>query len=196
MIASLTGKISHKSPQHVIIDVNGVGYQVSLSLNSFYTLPDLGESVTLFIHTHVREDQISLFGFALEDEMKIFKQLINISGIGPKLAMSILSGLPVNELVDSILNNNISKINSIPGVGRKTAERLIIELKDKLSKGTKKGEFAHTGSLQHYDDVLSALVNLGYKRVAAEKALAKITMMADTPINIILKDALKELAPS
>ena len=176
MIARLTGILVHKSPAYQIIDVQGVGYQVFTSLSTYYQLPDLGEKVALRIYTHLREEALKLFGFATDDEQGLFEKLIGVSKVGPKLALTILSGLNAGELVMAVTNHDIDKLSSIPGIGRKTAERLALEMKDKLADFS-----ADTESLRPmnhkpgvYEDALSALINLGYKKPAAEKALKSI----------------------
>jgi Holliday junction DNA helicase RuvA len=177
MISHLKGTLSQKSPITIVVDVGGVGYQVFTSLTTFYALPETGEAVFLKIHTHVREDAFKLFGFITDEEQMIFQKLISISKVGPKLALSILSGMPPVDLMTAIMENNVAKISTIPGVGKKTAERLTLELKDKLgditlefSPGSNKP--APLGGV--LDDAVSALVNLGYKKPQAEKALKSI----------------------
>ena len=177
MISHLKGTLSQKSPITIVVDVGGVGYQVFTSLTTFYALPEIGEAVFLKIHTHVREDAFKLFGFITDEEQMIFQKLISISKVGPKLALSILSGMPPVDLMTAIMENNVAKISTIPGVGKKTAERLTLELKDKLGDITV--EFspgnAKPASLGGVlDDAVSALVNLGYKKPQAEKALKSI----------------------
>lgn len=176
MIAHLSGKLLNKEPNQVIVDVNGVGYAVNIPLSTFYELGDLGSLVQLRIHTHVREDVIALFGFMSSKEKLVFEQLTSISGIGPKLGITILSGMPVNELVASIRESNLARLTTIPGVGRKTAERLVVELRDKLSKMEATPLDAQPAVVlasQQQDDVISALVNLGYPKNVAERAVQK-----------------------
>ena len=176
MIARLTGILVHKSPAHQIIDVQGVGYQVFTSLSTYYQLPELGEKVALRIYTHLREEALKLFGFATEDEQGLFEKLIGVSKVGPKLALTILSGLNAGELVMAVTNHDIDKLSGIPGIGRKTAERLALEMKDKLANFSADMESSlptnHKPGI--YEDALSALINLGYKKPAAEKALKSI----------------------
>jgi len=177
MIAHLSGNLLFKSVESITIDVGGVGYEVFVPLSTFYSLPDKGSGVNLLIHTHVKEDSIKLFGFLLPREKEIFIKLLAVSGVGPKLALNILSGIEVNELLNSLQTGDIVRINAIPGVGKKTAERLIVELRDKI-------KFEKTGAEEvgkpvkeadlTFDDALSALVNLGYKRGDVEKALNTI----------------------
>ncbi|OPL13976.1 MAG: hypothetical protein AVO39_03000 [delta proteobacterium MLS_D] len=171
MIASLCGVLTRKSIQSVIIDVHGVGYDVFVPLTTFYRLPEIGDTVSLIIHTHVREDAITLFGFLTNEEKAMFQLIITVSGIGPRLAVNILSGIASTELYGAIMTEDVGRLVSIPGVGRKTAERLIFELKEKLETAG----IDHRKSLDESDtiarDVLSALANLGYREAAAKKAV-------------------------
>ena len=198
MIAHLSGKLTHKSPVTIIIDVNGVGYQVFIPLSTFYALPELESKISLGIHTHMREEALKLFGFYTIDEKKIFEKLIAINKVGPKLALTILSGMPPADILSTIDSNDIVKFSTIPGIGRKTAERLILEMRDKLdglsldfvakkSPGPEKGLF---------DDALSALVNLGYKKSQAEQTLKKVyaEKVGDTSIENLIKDSLNLLS--
>ena len=198
MIAHLTGKLTHKSPVAIIIDVNGVGYQVFVPLSTFYALPELESKISLGIHTHMREEALKLFGFYTIDEKRIFEKLITINKVGPKLALTILSGMPPADILSTIDSNDIIKLSTIPGIGRKTAERLILEMRDKLdglsldfvakkSPGPEKGLF---------DDALSALVNLGYKKSQAEQTLKKVyaEKVGDTSIENLIKDSLNLLS--
>ncbi len=175
-----------KKPENTIVDVNGVGYAVSLSLNSLSQLPTEGSNVLIYIHTYVREDSIKLFGFINEEEKKIFTTLINISGIGPKVALSILSGIPTDKFIEAVETENTSLLNRIPGVGKKTANRLILELKEKLPSSTGKKDAV-------YEDVLSALVNLGYKKTVVAEAMDKIYSDGERDIETLLKETLKYL---
>ena len=200
MIGQLRGKLLQKKPNSLLLDVNGVGYEVTIPVTSFYELPDEGHEVTLKIHTHVREDALVLFGFNTQREKEFFLKLISISGIGPKLAIAILSGEQVEEIAHSIAEGNISKLTSIPGVGRKTAERLSLELKSSVSsfilpEQLEASKSAATPSALE-EDVLSALVNLGYPRAAAEKALA-IALRSDEGARTfedVLRSTLRRLA--
>ena len=176
MIAHLKGKLTYKSPIEIAIDVNGVGYQVFVPLSTFYALPELEEDVFLDIHTHMREESLKLFGFYTTDEKRIFEKLIAINKVGPKLALTILSGMSPAELFTAIDSNNIGRLSTIPGIGRKTAERLILEMRDKmdgisLDSDIKKDSIPQNGL---FDDALSALVNLGYKKNQAEQTLKKV----------------------
>jgi Holliday junction DNA helicase RuvA len=200
MIGQLRGQLLQKKPNSLLLDVNGVGYEVTIPVTSFYELPDEGNEVTLKIHTHVREDALVLFGFNTQREKEFFLKLISVSGIGPKLAIAILSGAQVEELAHSIVEGNILKLTSIPGVGRKTAERLSLELKSSVSsfilpEQIEASKSAATPSALE-EDVLSALVNLGYPRAAAEKALA-IALRSDDGARTfedVLRNTLRRLA--
>ena len=168
MIAHLRGKLAQKEPARVIVDVNGVGYEVFIPLTTFTALPAAGSDVSIDVHTHVREDMIALYGFSTRRERTIFEKLMTISGIGPKLAVTILSGGSVEDLVGAIRRADLARLTAIPGVGRKTAERIILELKDKLQ------DFAEAHPKSSVEvDVLSALENLGYNRVLSEGALRR-----------------------
>ncbi len=176
MIGQLRGRLVLKKPNSVLLDVQGVGYEVFIPLTSFFELPVEGSEVVLKIHTHVREDTLALFGFQTQREKDFFLKLISISGIGPRLAVAILSGARVEELAQAIVEGNLARLTAIPGVGRKTAERLVVELKNQMTpfllpEQVASAQQASTaGTLQ--EDILSALVNLGYPRSTAEKALS------------------------
>jgi Holliday junction DNA helicase RuvA len=175
MIAHLRGKLLAKHPNQAIVETAGVGYDVSISIPTFSDLPAAGNDVALHIHTHVREDQITLYGFRHSTEKQLFEKLITVSGIGPKLAITILSGMPADEMVGAIRGNDVARLTRIPGIGKKTAERMVLELRDKLP-AEKLGEAAAPAALTATEqDVLSALMNLGYQRTAAEKALSSVT---------------------
>ncbi len=177
MIASLTGRLKRKATDHLIIDVSGVGYQVQSPLSTYYNLPEVGAEVTLHIHTHVREDAIALFGFLAEKEKDVFLLLLGVSGIGPKLALAVLSSLSVEEILSAIESADDSKLCTIPGIGRKTAARLVLELKDKMKRVSfARSQDGRTAArADHIEDAISALVNLGYKKTLAEEALQSIT---------------------
>jgi holliday junction DNA helicase RuvA len=169
MIAHLRGRLFAKHPNQAIVEAGGVGYDVTISVPTFSALPAEGAEVSLVIYTHVREDQIALFGFSEAIEKKLFEKLIAVSGIGPKLAITVLSGLPADRLVAAIRGSDHATLTRIPGIGKKTAERVVLELKDKLDEmgaGPVAGSVGAVG-----DDVLSAMVNLGYPRAAAQKAI-------------------------
>ena len=174
MIAHLRGKLIARHPNQVIVDAMGVGYDVTISVPTFSELPPAGGEVALHIHTHVREDQIALYGFLRPEEKHLFEKLISVSGIGPKLAITILSGMPTEEMTSAIRGNDVARLTKIPGIGRKTAERMVLELRDKLPPvGTDQVHVVPSLNAVQ-EDVLSALVNLGYQRATAEKALLSV----------------------
>ncbi len=198
MIAYLKGKLIYKSPVHVVIDVNGVGYQVFIPLSTFYALPELHGDLSLKIYTHLTEDALRLFGFLTGEEQKTFETLISINKVGPKLALTILSGISAKDLVSSITNNDLARLSSIHGVGRKTAERLVLEMKDKLPALMEGATLAPDSSPNRdiLDDALSALVNLGYKKNEAQQALKTVRNQGegDLPIEHLIKESLKILS--
>jgi Holliday junction DNA helicase RuvA len=170
MIAHLRGRLIAKHPNQAIVEAAGVGYDVTISIPTFSELPAAGSEVSLHIHTHVREDAIALFGFLRTEEKQLFEKLIQVSGIGPKLAITILSGMATTEMVTAIRGNDVARLTRIPGIGKKTAERMVLELRDKLDSFGAAPAPAATTPIE--EDVISALVNLGYQRPAAERALA------------------------
>lgn len=175
MFAHLRGTLLEKHPNQAIVDVGGAGYDVTIAVSTFSKLPAVGAEVRLRIHTHVREDAIALYGFLTQDEKSLFEKLISVSGIGPKLAITVLSGIPVADLAPAIRRGEIDRLVKIPGVGKKTAERMVVELRDKLpgiAGGSETAEAAPPLSAVE-DDVLSALLNLGCARPAAEAAVKK-----------------------
>ena len=197
MIAHLSGKLLSKQPNQVIVDVNGVGYEVHVPLSTFYEVGEIGSPVQLRIYTHVREDTIALFGFKSAKEKLMFEQVTSISGIGPKLGITILSGMPVDELVAAIRQSNLARLTSIPGIGKKTAERLVVELRDKLAKTVPTGEQTAAQSVpQPQEDVISALVNLGYAKPSAEKAVQAVlsTSKPEPAFEELLRTALRQLS--
>jgi len=194
MIAQLTGILAYKSPQYLIIDIGGVGYRVMVSLTSFSNLPETGEKVTIHTHTHIREDQLALFGFTTIHEKEMFQKFINISGVGPKMALTILSGIPTNELINAIVTGNVTCLQSIPGIGKKTAERIIIELKDKIQDKIKHFEsFPINKANRFHEDILSALTNLGYQKTTAERVLKNLSWDENTTIETAIRETLKEM---
>jgi holliday junction DNA helicase RuvA len=171
MIAHLRGKLLAKHPNQAIVETAGVGYDVTISVPTLSDLPAVGGEIAMHIHTHVREDAIALYGFLRSAEKMLFEKLITVSGIGPKLAITILSGMPADEMVGAIRGNDVARLTRIPGIGKKTAERMVLELRDKLPE-TAAAKIAATPPVSATEeDVLSALVNLGYQRATAEKAL-------------------------
>jgi Holliday junction DNA helicase RuvA len=171
MIAHLRGRLIAKHPNQAIVETAGVGYDVTISVPTFSDLPAIGAEIALHIHTHVREDAIALYGFLRPAEKQLFEKLISVSGIGPKLAVTILSGMSSDEMVRSIRGNDLGRLTRVPGIGRKTAERLVLELRDKLDECGAAPALPAVTPVE--EDVLSALTNLGYQRAAAERALAQ-----------------------
>ena len=200
MIAVLRGSIAEKSPSRVVVDVGGVGYDVLVPLSTFYVLGEPGAAVTLRIHTHVREDLIALYGFITRLEQDLFERLIAINGVGPKLALAVLSGIEPAELIRAVRTQDVARLTRIPGVGKKTAERIGLELKDRLPAALQTAgpaPAASTPADQLRDDLLSALVNLGYHRAVAEKAVDKaLQAEPDARFETALKDVLRALMKS
>ena len=192
MIAQLSGILASKSPEQVIVDVHGVGFQVLLSLHSFYRLPEPGQPVRLLTHTHVREDALQLFGFGDAGERDLFLLLIAVAGVGPKLALNILSGMPAEELVEALDAGDVPRLVSIPGVGKKTAERLVLELREKMSiHKARTGAPARPTGIEA--EAISALLNLGYRRADAERAV-KAAAATGSDLEHVIRDALKRLS--
>ncbi|MBI5408029.1 MAG: Holliday junction branch migration protein RuvA [Nitrospirae bacterium] len=192
MIASIKGIVLSKKPEGVIVDVNGIGYQVCIPLCSLGDIPNPGEAVFLHTYTHVREDALQLFGFISEEERRVFTVLLGINGIGPKLGLGILSGMPVHRFIEAVNNEDVSLLSTIPGLGKKTSARLVLELKGKLpSLETGGGAPSHSRSAA--DDAVSALVNLGYKKPFADKAVETSVKNGADAIEDIIREALKYL---
>jgi holliday junction DNA helicase RuvA len=201
MIALISGKIVYKGIAHVIVDVQGIGYRIFIPLTTFYELPETGEPITLHIHTNVKQDAINLFGFYTIQERDLFQLMISVSGIGPKMSMNILSGISAQELLGAISGGNVGKLIRIPGVGKKMAERLILELKEKVVKKMMMEESTEVGLQNRLDDiiaedVLSALINLGYKNNIAKDALERALRSSEEKMEMdkLLKKTLKLLA--
>jgi Holliday junction DNA helicase RuvA len=202
VIAHLRGSILEKHPNRIVIDVNGVGYDVFVPLSTFYGLGEPGAAIALRIHTHVREDALLLYGFATLLEQELFERLIGVSGIGAKVALSVLSGIEPQELIRAIERGDLARLTAIPGVGKKTSERIVLELKDRLPRAQVAAAIGGAAAAPEApilrDDVVSALVNLGYHRPLAEKAAeAAITTVgssSDASFERVLKQALREVA--
>jgi holliday junction DNA helicase RuvA len=198
VIAQLRGRILEKHPNRVVVDVGGVGYDVFVPLSTFYGLGEAGSDIALRIHTHVREDALTLYGFRTMLEQDLFERLIGVSGIGPKVALAVLSGIETLELIRAVERADVARLTAIPGVGRKTSERIVLELKDRLPRvqaAGATGEEVEVAPAAVRDDVLSALVNLGYHRPLAEKAVnAAIKAVPDGDFERTLKQALREVA--
>ncbi len=203
MIAQLSGKLVQKQPNTVIIDVGGVGYDVTIPVSTFYELGEPGTDVSLKIHTHVREDALQLFGFWTGREKELFLKLTSVSGVGPKLAITMLSGMPAGELINAITNNDLVRLTSIPGVGRKTAERVVVELRDKLAvislesreADRKAAHELAPGEAAVRDDTISALMALSYPKAISERAVSfALREEGERTIEAVLKRALRRLS--
>jgi Holliday junction DNA helicase RuvA len=199
MIARIHGTLIQKSVLQCIVDVHGTGYRVVVPLTTFYELPEVGQPVILHVHTHVREDAISLFGFHTPEEREVFQLMISVSGIGPKLAVNVLSGIDARQLVRAVMEGDAKRLISIPGVGRKMAERMILELKEKVTKLERAGEAIGIATaktdLQIQEDAVSALINLGYRVPAAKDAIERVlTAEPDVSLDRLLKESLRVLA--
>jgi Holliday junction DNA helicase RuvA len=201
MIALISGKIVYKGISHVVIDAHGVGYRIFIPLTTFYELPEAGQIITLHVHTHVKQDAINLFGFYTVQERDLFQLMLSVSGIGPKMSMNILSGISVQEMLRAISSGDVRKLISIPGLGKKLAERLILELKEKVVKKMMAEEMPAIDNQQKIneiirEDVLSALINLGYKSNMAQAALDKVlyTSAKELAMDQLLKKTLKILS--
>jgi holliday junction DNA helicase RuvA len=192
MIAHLRGKLISKQPNQAIVEAGGVGYEVSISIPTFSDLPAMGTDVALFIHTHVREDALALFGFLRAQEKQLFEKLISVSGIGPKLAITILSGMQAEAMVAAIKGNNVALLTRIPGIGKKTAERMVLELRDKLEGFGVAAQAAAASPVE--EDVISALVNLGYNRPLVEKAVSRLENNSEQSFDSLFRKALATLA--
>lgn len=201
MIAHLSGTILGKQPNSVVIDVHGVGYEVTIPVSTFYELGDVGTQASLRVHTHVREDAIQLFGFRTAREKELFLRLTSVSGIGPKLGITFLSGTSPDDLIAAIRANDLARLISIPGVGRKTAERVVIELRDKIGQLAQPGTDEETTAVAAVDvdatrdDVVAALVSLGYPKATADKVVGRVLETeTDRTIEHVLRQALKQLS--
>ena len=193
MIASIKGTLENKIPGEVVVDVGGLGYQVLVSLNVFYRLPEIGQRVRFFTYTHVREDALQLFGFLEQEEKQIFLLLNNVAGIGPKLALNILSGIPAEELARALKEQDVARLVSIPGVGRKLAERMTVELHDKLLT-VSLGIDGRAAQPQLMRDALSALANLGYRASETERTVRDVLQEGKKTLEDLLKETLRRLS--
>jgi holliday junction DNA helicase RuvA len=193
VIAHIRGQLISKHPNQAIVDCGGVGYDIVITVPTYSDLPEASNEVSLFIHTHVREDQIALFGFLRAEEKQLFEKLITVSGIGPKLAITILSGMPTPDMVGAIRGNDIQRLTKIPGIGKKTAERMVLELRDKLDAfGTTTAPMTKTLPIE--EDVLSALENLGYQRALAQRAMAVVAGVGAQTFDELFRRTLGVLA--
>jgi Holliday junction DNA helicase RuvA len=196
MIAFLRGRVLEKHPNRLIVDVAGVGYDIAVPLSTFYTAGDPGADIALRVHTHVREDQLALYGFATALELAAFERLIAVSGIGPRLALAVLSGIEARDLIGAIQRGDVARLTRIPGVGKKTAERIVVELRDRLPKAleaTGGTPVIESPENAMREDLISALSNLGYHRPSIDKVLDKI-VGDDLSFEHALRSALKELS--
>jgi len=203
MIAALTGRLASKQPSSITLDVQGVGYEVFIPLSTFYALPELNDLVSLSIYTHLREDAIQLFGFLSAQEKDAFILLIGISGIGPKLGLSVLSALSVPDFVSAVQAGDVEKLATVPGIGKKSAARIALELKDKVSRLGISAQSADSGRTTDrldvvQEDALSALVNLGYRPAEVRETLKRLEQVrpGQRPLKDLIREALKELARS
>ena len=196
MIAHLSGTLLEKTVQRIVVDVGGVGYDVAVPLSTFYAVGEPGARVALRIHTHVREDALQLFGFGTALELTLFERLISVSGIGPKVALSVLSGIEPEQLVRAIRSGDVARLVKIPGVGKKTAERLVVELRDRLpTVATAEPQAVAEAGDELRADLLSALGNLGYQKAAVEKTVDKVLAAADPRVfESVLRQVLRDLA--
>lgn len=195
MIAELRGKLATKSPERIVVDVQGVGYEVLVPLNTFYQLPEVGGEAHLLIHTHVREDTFQLFGFLEPAEKSLFLLLTSVSGIGPRLGLNILSGLPFAELQEALEEGDLARLVAIPGVGKKTAERMILELRDKAAKARTEAGVDRAPAARNIEaEAVSALVNLGYRRGDAERAAKAMASAGASDLEEVIRGALKKLS--
>jgi Holliday junction DNA helicase RuvA len=197
MIGFLRGRIADKQPNTLLVDVQGVGYEVHVPLSTFYDVGDVGADITLRVYTHVREDALQLYGFLTELERQLFERLISVSGIGPRLAIAVLSGMDPRDLLTAVQRGDVARLTAIPGIGKKTSERIVLELRDRLAQmagGAPVDAAPVTGADRLRVDLLSALQNLGYHRPQAEKAVdSSLQSMADATFEQALKAALREL---
>jgi holliday junction DNA helicase RuvA len=195
LIAQIHGRLLRKGPQEAVVDVGGVGYRVTIPLSTFYRVGEPGAEVTLLTHTHVREDTLALFGFLTPVEQALFERLIAVSGVGPKLAVSVLSGIEAPELVAALRSGDVARLTRIPGVGKKTAERLVVELKDKMADLPAAEAAPAAAPSPAADDIVSALVHLGYSRPEAERAVERtLRDHADGRFEDLLRFALQAVS--
>jgi holliday junction DNA helicase RuvA len=194
VIGSLRGVLTSKSPQHLLVDVAGVGYRVVVPLSTFYRVGDEGATVTLLIHTHVREDALQLFGFLTADERLLFERLIGVAGVGPRLAVGILSGIEPPDLVQALRTGDLARLTRIPGIGKKTAERLVVELREAMQHVATPGAVVSPTDSRR-DDLLAALLHLGYSRAEAERASERAARdHPSAPIEDLLRFSLRTLS--
>jgi holliday junction DNA helicase RuvA len=193
MIARLVGRLVHKSPESIIVDVNGVGYEVFASLNTFYALPSAGENVELEIQTQVRENAIELFGFRDAFEKAVFSLLLTVAGVGPRMALGILSGMTAPDLIDALANGDLARLVRVPGVGKKRAERLVVELRDRVQALRAQPSGDVRGRSRVEEEAISALVNLGYRRTDAEQVVREVLLQGTADLADVIRLSLKRL---
>jgi Holliday junction DNA helicase RuvA len=195
MISRLKGVVLEKSPTRIVLEVNGLGYEIHIPVSTFEKVPAIGERTQLFTHLHVREDLLQLYGFWDESEKKMFQLLISISGVGPRMALGVLSGISVDSLSHAVTNNNISVLTQIPGVGKKTAQRLVMELKDKLGQGVEVVQPPGGIPIDIIDEAITALVSLGYRQGDAQKIINQVIRKEKQvpSIELLIKKALQTL---
>jgi Holliday junction DNA helicase RuvA len=201
MIARISGTLLYKAVEYIVVDTHGIGYRIFVPLTTFYELPETGQAIALNVHTNVKQDAISLFGFYTQEEKDIFLLMLSVNGIGPRLAMNILSGISANDLIRALSQGNLTRLIGIPGVGKKMAERMVVELRDKVIKldSEQIDELLDDVPMEQQkvkEDALSALVNLGYKRNAARDVIDKIfdEIRESVSLDVLLKESLKILA--
>ncbi len=196
MIAKVRGTLDHKAPGEVVVDVGGVGYQLFTALSVFYRLPEVGEPVSLLVYTHVREDAIQLFGFFDPAEKQAFTLLTGVSGIGPRLALNILSGLAAGELLAALRDGDVARLVSIPGIGKRMADRMIVELRDKIAGLPVSAPESESAAVDPgiRGDAVSALVNLGYRRADADRVVRRLLDKGAADLETVLKESLRQLS--
>jgi Holliday junction DNA helicase RuvA len=196
VIAQISGILAHKVAGEIVVDVGGIGYQIFIPLNVFYKLPELGASVSLYIYTHLREDALQLFGFQEQGEKQVFLQLTNVTGIGPKLALNILSGIPADDLARAVKDGDQLRLVSIPGVGKKLAERMIVELRDKFAtmQPAPSETLVQDRGSQLAQDAVSALVNLGYRKNEVEKNVRDSMQSGKPTLEEVIKEVLRRMS--
>lgn len=196
MIAYLTGRLFRKAPESLVVDVNGVGYRVVVSLNAFAALPDEGQRVELAIHTHLRENALELFGFVDPTEKALFAALLGVSGVGPRMAINILSGMPTRELIEALAGGDVPRLVSMPGVGKKTADRLVVELRERAARlrTGPAGAAARAPFAAEAEEAVSALVNLGYRQAEADQAVRWAREQGNEDLATIIRQALRRLS--
>jgi len=193
VIGKISGTLAHKVPGEIILDVGGVGYQILIPLTVFYRLPEIGGPLSLYVHTHLREDALQLYGFLEQEEKRLFLHLTGVAGIGPKLAVTVLSGIPAEDLARAIREGDQVRLLSVPGVGKKLAERMIVELRDKFL-ARPAAEAGGDGGSELVRDAVSALVNLGYRQGEAERSVREVARQGEATLAEVLKEALRRLS--